>query len=71
VRMFLGGLKGFSVEDRLDRTERTCLSGPDWKAPRDAVVRVGAGFQGALDFFGKEGRFLSRDRLKMSRKETA
>jgi hypothetical protein len=39
VRIFLGGLKGFSVEDRLDRTEMACLSGPDWTAPRDSVVR--------------------------------
>ena len=47
VRMFLEGLKGFSVEDRHDRTERVCLSGPDWTAPRDALVREGVGFQGA------------------------
>jgi hypothetical protein len=53
ARMFLGGLKGFSVEDRHDRTERTCLSGPDWTAPRDALVREGAGFQGAWDFLSK------------------
>lgn len=53
VRIFLGGLKGFSVEERLDRTERTCLSDPDWTAPRDAVVREGAGFQGAMDFLSK------------------
>jgi hypothetical protein len=70
VRIFFGGLKGFSVEDRLDRTERACLSSPDWTAPRDAVVREGAGFQGAVDLCRKAGRFLSSDRLKMSRKET-
>jgi len=29
------------------------LSGPDWIAPRDAVVREGAGFQGTLDFLSK------------------
>jgi len=49
----LEGLKRFSVEDRLDRTEMACLSGPDWTAPRDAVVREGVGFKGALDFLSK------------------
>lgn len=58
MRIFLGGLKGFSVQDRLDRTERVCLSGPDWTAPRDAVVGEGVGFQGALDFLSK-GRPIS------------
>ena len=44
-------MKGFSVEDRFDSTERACLSGPDWTAPRDTVVREEAGFQRTLDFF--------------------
>jgi len=35
VRIFLEGLKRFSVEDTLDRTEMACLSGPDWTAPRE------------------------------------
>jgi len=51
--MFLGGLRGFSVEDRLDSTERASLSGPDWTALKDAVVREGASFQGTLDFLSK------------------
>jgi hypothetical protein len=69
--MFLGDLKRFSVENRLDRTERACLSGPDWTTPRDAVVREGAGFQGASDFLSKGKPVSVKDRLKMSRKETA
>jgi hypothetical protein len=58
VRIFLGGLKGFSVEERLDRRERACLSGPDWTAPKDSVFREVAGFQRALDFLSK-GRSVS------------
>jgi hypothetical protein len=58
VRIFLEGLKRFSVEDTLDKTEMACLSGPDSTAPRDAVVREGVGFKEALDFLSK-GRPLS------------
>jgi hypothetical protein len=50
------------------QTERSCLSGPDWTAPRDAVVRKRVLKEDWI-FCRKAERFLSRDRLKMSRKE--
>lgn len=53
MRISWGGMKGFAVENRLDRSERACLSGPDRTVTRGAVVRAGAGFQGTLDFLSK------------------
>jgi hypothetical protein len=66
VRVFLGRLKGFFVEDKQRGLACTAQTGRHRE-----TLSSGSGFKRIVGIFcRKAGRFLSRDRLTMSRKET-